>query len=74
MVLRDNTSISPADSAVKRSAAVNGTYLTALASPRTAAAIASHVDASIPTILPALFGAAKPATPPSTPQTNSPRA
>ena len=38
VVLRTRTSISPDCSAVKRSLAVVGTYLTLLASPRTAAA------------------------------------
>ena len=73
VVLRERTSISPDESAVKRSLAVKGIYVTFDASPRTAAATASQTAASIPTILPASFGAEKPGTPPLTPQRRSPR-
>ena len=73
VVLRESTSISPDVNAVKRSLALKGTYVTFDESPKTAAATASQIDASIPTILPASFGAENPGTPPSTPHRSSPR-
>ncbi|MCY1426408.1 hypothetical protein D9M71_422270 [compost metagenome] len=52
VVLRDSTSISPDCSAVKRSLAVSGLYLTLLASPNTAAAMPRQTSTSIPLYCP----------------------
>ena len=49
----DKTSMSPACSAVNLSLALNGVYLTLLASPKTAAATALHTSTSIPDHFPA---------------------
>ena len=48
VVFLNSTSISPEDSAVKRSLAFSGVYFTLEASPRTAAATARHPSTSKP--------------------------
>src|SRR6478736_18988 len=73
VVLRESTSISPDCSAVKRSLADNGTYLTLLGSLKTAAAIARQTSTSSPVQLPLSSGSEKPASPWVTPQDSRPR-
>src|SRR6476661_8561172 len=73
VVLRDSTSISPDCSAVKRSLADSGTYLTLVASPKTAAAIARPTSTSSPVQLPLSSGDENPGRPWLTPEDNMPR-
>src|SRR3954463_3787420 len=73
VVLRDSTSISPDCSAVKRSLADSGTYLTLVGSLKIAAAMARHRSTSKPAQLPLSSGAEKPGRPELTPQDSMPR-
>ena len=73
-MLRESTSTSPDCSAVKRSLAESGVYLTALASPSTAAAMPRHTSTSIPVQLPASSGFEKPGRPWLTPHCTMPLA
>src|SRR5258706_3609287 len=72
VVLRVSTSISPVCSAVKRCAAVIGTYLVLLGSPSAAAAMPLHKSTSMPDQAPRASGIEKPATPVLTPQVTTP--
>src|SRR3954465_11841149 len=74
VVLRDSTSTSPDCSAVKRSLAESGTYLTLVGSLKIAAAIARQTSTSSPVQLPLSSGVEKPGRPPLTPQDRMPRA
>ena len=74
VVLRNNTSTSPALSTSKRSAAVSGRNSTLVASPRTAAATARQKSASKPSWLPSGWVSEKPTSEPLTPQRSTPRA
>src|SRR6476660_10137757 len=73
VVLRESTSISPDCSAVKRSWADSGTYLTLLGSPKMAAAIARQTSTSSPVQLPLSSGDEKPGRPWLTPHDSMPR-
>src|SRR3954470_7751387 len=73
VVLRDNTSISPDCSAVKRSLAESGTNFTLAGSLNTAAAMARQISTSRPAQLPLSSGAEKPGKPWLTPQDSMPR-
>ena len=67
-------SISPDDRAVKRCLADRGEYLTAEASPNTAAATARHISTSNPVQLPLSSGFEKPGRPWLTPHWMKPLA
>ena len=73
-MLRANKSTSPDASAVKRVLPVVGTNLTALPSPKTAAATARHTATSKPPQTPFASARAKPARPVDTPHLSSPAA
>src|SRR5258706_4797708 len=68
----DSTSTSPVCSAVKRCCAERGTYLTLLASPITAAAIALQMSTSKPDQRPWVSGNDQPETPVDTPHAITP--
>src|SRR3972149_2529278 len=72
VVLRESTSTSPDCRAVKRCCAVNGVYLTLLASPNTAAATARQTSTSRPFHTPFESGWEKPARPVLTPHCTKP--
>src|SRR6478736_6242116 len=73
VVLRDSTSTSPDCSAVKRSLAERGTYLTLVGSLKIAPAIARQTSTSSPVQLPLSSGEEKPGRPWLTPQDSMPR-
>src|SRR4051812_41645225 len=73
VVLRESTSTSPDCSAVKRSLADSGTYLTLVESLKMAAATARQISTSIPVQLPLSSGEEKPGRPWLTPQESVPR-
>src|ERR1700733_1142655 len=73
VVLRDNTSISPDCSEVKRLAAVSGTNLTFVGSLKIAAAMARQKSTSKPVQLPCVSGMPKPANWPFAPHGSAPR-
>src|ERR1700733_6903767 len=73
VVLRDNTSISPDCNAVKRLAAVSGTYLTLAGSLKIAAAMARQKSTSKPFQLPCVSAMPKPANWPFAPHWSAPR-
>ena len=64
--------MSPACSAVNLSLALNGVYLTLLASPKTAAATALHTSTSTPVQLPEASALEKPGSPCETPHLTNP--
>src|SRR4051812_45552809 len=74
VLLRDNTSISPACSDEKRCCEFSGTNFTLLASLSTAAATARQKSTSSPVHLPWLSALEKPGPDVFTPQTSCPRA
>src|SRR5664279_2792310 len=74
VLLRDNTSISPACSEAKRCCELSGTYLTLLASLSTAAATERQKSTSRPVHLPWLSAFEKPGPEVLTPQISWPRA
>jgi hypothetical protein len=72
VVFLERISISPAISAVNRSFALNGVYLTLSASPKTAAATALHTSTSIPDQFPAASAFENPGRPCETPHLTKP--
>ena len=72
VVVRERTSTSPDCSAVKRSLADVGVYLTFSASPKMAAATARQMSTSSPVQLPLVSGLEKPGLPWLTPHWRNP--
>ena len=72
VVFLERISISPAINAVNLSLALNGVYLTLVASPKTAAATALHTSTSIPDQFPAASAFENPGRPCETPHFTKP--